>query len=1166
MYGLKPINMIVRATDFMSLTIMSKYIKYFFIISTFFISFNSQAQITSFPYVENFESGYGGWSLFWSNTTTLALGSPNGGIINSAASGNNAWVTNLSGNYSDDEDGFLISPTFDLSSVSLPVVEFSLWWNCEVDYDGIVLQSSIDNQLSWQNIGTVGSGTNWFNNYAIASNPGGQSEGWSGRNATGNGSGDWVTVAQDIYHLIGETNVYFRLFFATDGSVTDEGIGFDLFKVFDNDGVTVSIPDQQFEQALIDLGVDSDGVVNGYALKSDVSTEVELDILSYNISNFEGLQHFTNLTHFSLINNQAPIISSINFGSNVLLHQIDIINVPNLPQINVNQNLSLENLTVVTNSTLFNSIDVTNNTNLKNLTLANNGLTDINIENNLLLTYLSIGANPITSIDVSHLDLLETFNAYQSQIEVLDLSQNYHLKYISCHTASFRVMNLQNNNNSNLQNVNLSGNTNLDCILVDNVSYSEGASGWQKDITATYVDTQLNIDNQAQDFFAQDDGLGNQTEVEAWFNSHGGATTADGCGNIIWSYDYNIREEPNQNGLDIFYETMFVATDEFGNSDGTSASFIIVGIKHFSDFSYGTGDTICDDTFDLNTVITDIEPDADITTPNISYSFSREPNFEFNEGPLGDSYNNSVVDFPETGAGSYSYLYKVEIEKSVPLYRPESGEFDSVYIEEEAFITINDKTVAFEVEELDDITICPGTFSSIQDLTDLLVISPDLEDLPPQNPIDLNQYWSTSEYTGSGTYTFNPTAAFPQCPSNSVSITITEEVELEAGSNVLDAVDDTPYICGDTVTFNLNDFLDSSADSGGTWYRSNGTLIIGSYVDFPETGAGQFTKSFKYRQENPDCGFFSEALYDITYDAAFLSEGSDSELIKCENEIITENDLLSSLGADSGGFWSPAINPSNVASGVYTYSHNACGFGGSSVIEVIEICDTLLNLKVFVEGAYDINSGLMRDDMRNSGILPTISPYVDVLSCDVSVFNTTGSDAIVDWVWLEIRDSTNQTTVIESRSALLQADGNVVDVDGVSLLGIDVPANNYYIMISHRNHLGVLTFDAFTFDGTTLNIDLTTSNLLVQGTNNAIANFGDGKFGLFAGDFNGDGQIQNTDRNVLIPLIGVSGYNNADLNLNGEVQNNDLNSILTPNIGKGVQFMNRNLFAQRRQN
>ena len=76
---------------------------------------------------------------------------------------------------------------------------------------------------------------------------------------------------------------------------------------------------------------------------------------------------------------------------------------------------------------------------------------------------------------------------------------------------------------------------------------------------------------------------------------------------------------------------------------------------------------------------------------------------------------------------------------------------------------------------------------------------------------------------------------------------------------------------------------------------------------------------------------------------------------------------------------------------------------------------------------------------------------------------------------------------------------------------------------------------------------------------------GNGKFALFAGDFNGDGQIQNTDKSAVEPLRGVSGYTNADVDMNGEVQNADLNSVLNPNLGKGQQYMSKLLNAKRKK-
>ena len=79
------------------------------------------------------------------------------------------------------------------------------------------------------------------------------------------------------------------------------------------------------------------------------------------------------------------------------------------------------------------------------------------------------------------------------------------------------------------------------------------------------------------------------------------------------------------------------------------------------------------------------------------------------------------------------------------------------------------------------------------------------------------------------------------------------------------------------------------------------------------------------------------------------------------------------------------------------------------------------------------------------------------------------------------------------------------------------------------------------------------------------ANMGFGS-DIAIGDFNGDGQIQNTDKNAVEPLRGISGYNNADVDMNGEVQNTDLNSTLNPNIGKGQQYLRKQLNAKRKNN
>ncbi len=185
----------------------------------------STAQISTFPYSEDFESGAGGWAA--AGTGSWALGTPANTIINSAASGTNAWVTNLTGTYNSNEAGWVESPEFDFTAVTAPYIQAQVWWNAEFSWDGMVLQSSIDNKVSWQNVGTFGDPNNWYTDNSINGAPGGSQEGWTGRNSSGNGSGGWVPAQHDMMSLAGQPSVYLRFAFGSDGSVQDEGVAFD---------------------------------------------------------------------------------------------------------------------------------------------------------------------------------------------------------------------------------------------------------------------------------------------------------------------------------------------------------------------------------------------------------------------------------------------------------------------------------------------------------------------------------------------------------------------------------------------------------------------------------------------------------------------------------------------------------------------------------------------------------------------------------------------------------------------------------------------------------------------------------------------------------------------------------------------------------------------------
>ncbi len=168
----------------------------------------------TFPYLDNFES-----ATTWhaEGTTTFELGIPSGTNINSAYSGQNAWVTNLSGNYNNDEFGYVVSPCFDFTSLDTPIVELAINYNTESCCDGAYLQVSTDEGNTWYTIGQTGDPNNWYNS----------SNSWR------DNSNGWIIAKHQLDTLGGKPSVKFRVVFTSDGSITYEGFAFDDFRVYD---------------------------------------------------------------------------------------------------------------------------------------------------------------------------------------------------------------------------------------------------------------------------------------------------------------------------------------------------------------------------------------------------------------------------------------------------------------------------------------------------------------------------------------------------------------------------------------------------------------------------------------------------------------------------------------------------------------------------------------------------------------------------------------------------------------------------------------------------------------------------------------------------------------------------------------------------------------------
>lgn len=234
---------------------------------------------TVYPYFTDFESSEAGWRTEGSNSS-WELGTPDASIINSAASGTNAWVTNLSGNHTSNEQSALVSPCFDLSGLDLPMINVKINYEIPPGIAGfgggnVVLQSSIDNGLTWTSVPTDYAAQNWFSG-----------TGWSGN------SNGWVSVRTSIPSLVGQTNVIFRFSFTGSSTAMNigEGIGVDDFKIL--------------ETPPYDAGVAS-------ILSLSSGCGLGDEIVSIKLRNFGSAPTDTLLSVAYVVNGGSPIVEDI---------------------------------------------------------------------------------------------------------------------------------------------------------------------------------------------------------------------------------------------------------------------------------------------------------------------------------------------------------------------------------------------------------------------------------------------------------------------------------------------------------------------------------------------------------------------------------------------------------------------------------------------------------------------------------------------------------------------------------------------------------------------------------------------------------------------------------------------------------------------------------------
>ena len=175
------------------------------------------------PYSQNFENDNGHWRS--SGIGSWEYGIPTSGQINSAASGQYAWVTKIDANYPDNDSSILESPCFDFTGNNNPVFEFKLK-GCSQEGDGMAIYYSIDDGTSWTIIPeTADYYWEWYNKSNVFAL---NTAGWDTISTT------WYTVRKLLpVEIANKPNVKFHFLFKSSITLNNEGFGIDDIKIHD---------------------------------------------------------------------------------------------------------------------------------------------------------------------------------------------------------------------------------------------------------------------------------------------------------------------------------------------------------------------------------------------------------------------------------------------------------------------------------------------------------------------------------------------------------------------------------------------------------------------------------------------------------------------------------------------------------------------------------------------------------------------------------------------------------------------------------------------------------------------------------------------------------------------------------------------------------------------
>mgnify|MGYP000356334377 CR=1 FL=1 len=264
--------------------------------------------------------------------------------------------------------------------------------------------------------------------------------------------------------------------------------------------------------------------------------------------------------------------------------------------------------------------------------------------------------------------------------------------------------------------------------------------------------------------------------------------------------------------------------------------------------------------------------------------------------------------------------------------------------------------------------------------------------------------------------------------------------------------------------------------------------------------------------------------------------------------------------------------PNSGFSGNDTFEYQVCDSGGTCENAIVDVTvnQVCLNidLKVWLEGGLsDLAGGYlpsMRADLsrvryilpgQSNSTLPSGQPYNTTPWnymgtegpgwTDADYQNIEAANAgmgVVDWILVSFRTGLATSTTFQKAAALVFEDGSIVFADPC-VLTVSAPSS-IYIVIEHRNHMGVMSHIPATVSGGQISYDFRNQDSYTN------VSFGQkqvapGMYAMYAGDCDQISDVTSYDTNgndkaLWIAENGIfAQYLLTDLNLNGDITGAD---------------------------